>query len=42
MNLSSWAFTFGACGALFKIAMFSLVKTASKASVYFASRSRSR
>ncbi|WP_327249114.1 hypothetical protein [Streptomyces sp. NBC_01320] len=42
MNLWAWTFVFGACGAFFKIDMFSRVKMVSKASVYFASRSRSR
>lgn len=42
MNLSAWAFIFGACDALFKIAMFSLVKAASNAWVYRLSRPRRR
>jgi hypothetical protein len=42
MNLSAWAFIFGACGVFFKIAMFSLVKTASNTWVYRLSRSRRR
>ncbi|MEU6572630.1 hypothetical protein [Streptomyces sp. NPDC046805] len=39
MNFSTWAFIFGAWGALSKIVMFSLVKAASNAWGYRLSRS---
>jgi hypothetical protein len=42
MNLSTWAFIFGACGADLRISMPAAVKTASNAWGSRLSRSRSR